>query len=258
MHNHEAAVTPILTRQNLVMAMLLFVFFSGVYWLTYSGVFLSGDEIALFDGTESLARRGNTQVTYALNERVLRDYAIGPQPDTPLVDSEPMQMLLGVVLFRAAELLPGVGLVHAVWVLNVLVCAAMVSTLYLFARVLGYGVMVSLGGGALLGLGTIIWPYSKVFFREPLVTLLLFAAALCLFAWRRVWGITLGCVAHQGGGAAQPADLCGDCPATRVTAPGMGAVGSPAGAGKRGCSGGIFCYEPRPANRGSSPILRPD
>ncbi len=192
MSDRHSPVPPILTRSNVTAAFLLFVLFTGIYWLTYSGVMLSGDEIGLWDGTESLARRGNTRVTYALNERILRDYAIGDQPDTPLVDSEPMQMVLGAGLFLAAEALPGIGLVHAVWLLNVLVSAAAVSVLFLFARALGYAPQPANSAGLLFGLGTIIWPYSKVFFREPLSMLLLFSAALCLYAWRSRWRTLAG------------------------------------------------------------------
>ncbi|MBN2470472.1 MAG: hypothetical protein JXN59_07095 [Anaerolineae bacterium] len=187
MPDHQPTPAPILTRRNGTIALLLFMLFTGVYWLTYSGVMLSGDEIGLFDGTESLARRGNTRVTYGLNERLLRDFTIGDQPATPLVDSEPMQMLLGAGLFLVAEALPGIGLVHAVWLLNVLVCAAAVSVMFLFACVLGYDTRTGVSAGLLFGLGTIIWPYSKVFFREPLSMLLLFSAALCLYAWRQRW-----------------------------------------------------------------------
>ncbi len=175
------------TRRNLLLALCLSVLLTGVYWFTYSGRFLSNDETAMFDAAESLVRRGNTRLTYTFNLRIIRDYTIAEQPNTPLADSEPLQLILAGALFALAERLPGVGLVHAVWLLNVLVCAAAGGVLFLYARLLGYSERTAAAGALLFGLGTVAWPYSKVFFREPLVLLLLLSAALCLTVWRSCW-----------------------------------------------------------------------
>jgi len=39
-------VGPLLTRRDLLLALCLAALLTGVYWLTYSGRFLSGDETA--------------------------------------------------------------------------------------------------------------------------------------------------------------------------------------------------------------------
>ncbi|GAB4571916.1 MAG: hypothetical protein Kow0077_09860 [Anaerolineae bacterium] len=174
----------LITRRNFVLALAMFTLLTGLYLLTYSGVYISNDETGLFDATESFARRGNTRVTYMLNVRLIREYKIREQPDTPLVDAEPMQIVLAAILFRVAEMLPGIGLVHAVWLLNVLICAATASVVFLYARLLHYSERVSIGAALLFGVGAIAWPYSKVFFREPLAMFLIFSAAFCLHAWR--------------------------------------------------------------------------
>ncbi|NPV68178.1 MAG: hypothetical protein HPY64_13645 [Anaerolineae bacterium] len=176
-----------LTRRNLLLALCLVVLLTGVYWFTYSGRFLSNDETAMFDAAESLARRGNTRQTYTFNLRVIRDYTIAEQPNTPLADSEPLQLILAGTLFALAERLPGIGMVHTVWLLNILVCAAAGGVLFLYARLLGYSERTAAAGALLFGLGTVAWPYSKVFFREPLMLLLLLSAALCLTVWRSCW-----------------------------------------------------------------------
>ncbi len=162
----------------------LAVLLAGVYWLTYSGQWLSNDEIFLFDAAESLARRGNVRLSLASNLWLPREYPLGEQPFTPPVDAEPLHVVAAAALFALADAIPGVGLLHTVWLLNVLVVAASGAVFFLYARLLGYRESVALAGALLYGLGTIVWPYSKVFFREPLALLLLFSAALCLHAWR--------------------------------------------------------------------------
>lgn len=193
--SHQAPPSEsLLSQRNVRLALAVFVLLTGVYLFTYSGVYLSNDETGLFDATESFARRGNTHVTYDLNVRRVRDYVIGTQPDTPLVDSEPLHILLAAPLFLIAEALPGIGMVHTVWLLNVLVCAGVGSLVLLFARALGYSAGVSTSAALLFGLGTIVWPYSKAFFREPVLMLLLFGAALCLYVWRARWRSLAGWV----------------------------------------------------------------
>jgi hypothetical protein len=126
-------------RRDALLALCLTVLLLGIYWLTYSGRILSTDEASLFDGVEGFVRRGNTQVALTLDYPNVRDFSVGDQPTTPLVDAEPMQIMAGALLFSLGQALPGVGLMHTVWLLNVLVCAASGGVLFAYARVLGYG-----------------------------------------------------------------------------------------------------------------------
>jgi hypothetical protein len=175
-------------RRDALLALCLTVLLLGIYWLTYSGRILSTDEASLFDGVEGFVRRGNTQVALTLDYPNVRDFSVGDQPTTPLVDAEPMQIMAGALLFSLGQALPGVGLMHTVWLLNVLVCAASGGVLFAYARVLGYGRKTAIVATLAYGLGTMIWPYSKLFFREPLAVLLLFGASLCLYLGRVQWG----------------------------------------------------------------------
>ena len=52
-------------------------------------------------------------------------------------------------------------------------------TFYFLVRRLGYGGRVPLLMALLLGFGTLLWPYAKYLFREPLCALLLLLAAYC-------------------------------------------------------------------------------
>src|SRR5690606_38425013 len=105
---------------------------------------------------------------------------------TPLPDvgAEPLQILLAAPLYWLISHIPGVGLIHGVYLFNVLVSAAAGCVLYLYARTLGYAARVGVLAALLLAMGSIVWPYSKTFFQEPLALLLLLSAALLLEKWR--------------------------------------------------------------------------
>jgi hypothetical protein len=101
-------------------------------------------------------------------------------------------------LFSAARLVPEWGLAHTAWLLNVIVCAAVGVLFYWLALTLGYSDTVGIVGALALGLATALWPYSRSFFREPLLALSLLAAALCLerlraAGYRSAW-LLLGAV----------------------------------------------------------------
>src|SRR5690606_19420622 len=104
-----------------------------------------------------------------------------PLPD---VAAEPLQMLLAAPLYWLADRVPGVGLAHSVYLFNILVSAAAGCVMCLYALALDYGVRVGVLAALLLGMASIVWPYSKTFFQEPLALLLILLAALLLEKWR--------------------------------------------------------------------------
>jgi hypothetical protein len=67
--------------------------------------------------------------------------------------------------------------------LNPIVTALTVSVVYLFAGVLGYSQAVRIFVALSFAIGSLAWPYSKTFFREPLaaLSLLVTALAACLY-----------------------------------------------------------------------------
>src|SRR5207247_920371 len=67
---------------------------------------------------------------------------------------------------------------------GVLVAALTVAQLYLLGRAVGYGPRMAVLTAAAYGLGTLAWPYSRTFFRDPLAGLALLAAALAAARWR--------------------------------------------------------------------------
>ena len=78
--------------------------------------------------------------------------------------------------FRTATILiiwsTGICITRTVITLfNVLVAAATVATLYRLGRAAGYGARPATFAAAAYGLTTLAWPYSRTFFRDPLVGL---------------------------------------------------------------------------------------
>ncbi|MBN1678696.1 MAG: hypothetical protein JW966_00295 [Anaerolineae bacterium] len=163
-----------------VIGVCLIVLCVAAYFVTYNGYAVSRDEWLLFDATESLARRGNLRLNYEYDSYVPKSL----DEARPLaVDTEPLQPLLAAGLFRVGQALPAVGLAHTVWLFNILVTALTLATFYAYGLALGYRARVVALAAAALGLGTIIWPYSRTFFREPLFTLL---ALLSVYLMRRL------------------------------------------------------------------------
>lgn len=170
-----------------MLLVVLFVTLCSVYMLTYSGRIESTDTLFLLDATGSLVRYGDTRLDVTAGVRppppnqLLTGGLYDPLPD---VAAEPLQMLLAAPLYWLADRVPGVGLAHSVYLFNILVSAAAGCVMCLYALVLGYGVRVGVLAALLLGMASIVWPYSKTFFQEPLALLLILLAALLLEKWR--------------------------------------------------------------------------
>jgi hypothetical protein len=187
---------PLLNRQRIHLLLAIFVLLASMYMLTYDGDIESGDTLGLFDAVASQVRFGDDLL--ALSAWFWQPDAQPAHELFPLQHSaaEPLQTWLGAVLYWLADKLPGVGLVHAVWLLNVLVAAAAGCVVFLYALALGHAERTAVLGAVGFGLGTIVWPYSKTFFREPLALLLILLTAFFAERWRqsgyRAWKLLLG------------------------------------------------------------------
>ncbi len=172
-----------LRRRRISPAALLFVLLASVYMLTWSGRINSNDALLLLNASSSLVRYGDMRA----------DLGAGNTPQTPdqfvagpgygelqEIRVEPLQVWLAAPLYWLALHLPGPGLAHTVYLFNVLVSAAAVSLFYAYARMLAYSERAALAASLLLGLATIVWPYSDTFFQAPLTPLLLLLAAFLL------------------------------------------------------------------------------
>lgn len=181
-----------LNRQRLSLLIALTVLAASLYMLTYSARIESTDTLFMFDATASWVRFGDFMLDLTAGERRYWNYET-PQGALPLlpVDAEPLQIWLAAPLYRLAERVPNIGHVHGVWLFNVGVSAVSVGIFFLYALRLGAQTISATTLSVLLTAGTIIWPYSKTFFQEPLTLLLMLSAGFLLesarqsrFNWR--------------------------------------------------------------------------
>ncbi|MGQ9889898.1 MAG: hypothetical protein ACUVSX_15640 [Aggregatilineales bacterium] len=185
----SVVLSPVARRQARL-SVALVTLLASMYMLTYSGRIESGDSLLLVDAVGSVVNQGDTRLDLAVPHRPPPPQLIQPGQAYPLpaVNAEVLQLVLAAPLYWAAQRLPGVGLVHAVYLFNVLVCALAGGVMFLYGRALGYSERTATLAGLLLGLATIVWPYSKSFFQEPAALLLLLLAGLLLERWRAAGG----------------------------------------------------------------------
>lgn len=148
----------------------IFLLLVGIYLIFFRGIFIVTDEMFLYDMTESFARRGNLNDTLTYSHSSIR-----PSSSNELFHYddtyEPLQPILATPLFLVAEAIPSLNLVHVVWLFNVVVVALIPLGFYDAVKTLGYDERTAWLSAVLLGAGTLLMPYSRTFFREPLMTL---------------------------------------------------------------------------------------
>ncbi len=157
---------------------LLGVFLLSLYMITYSARIESGDTRLFFDAISSFVDRGDVLIDTGAWFRFPNTFESGDPAPLRSVEVEPVQILAASPLYALAKLIPGLGLVHTVWLFNLFVAAAACLVLYAYALTLGYAESTALTASILLGTATIVFPYTRTFFREPLAMLLLLSAAL--------------------------------------------------------------------------------
>ena len=151
----------------------------------------------LFDAVSSWVDHGDLRLDLAAWHRppsLVGDF------DLARYDIEPLQVMLAAPLYALVKAVPIVGMAQVVWLFNVIVCALAGGVMALYAAALGYAQRTALAAGLCLGLLTIVLPYSKSFFREPLLMLMLLSAGLGLERLHQTgfrpsiwWVIAAGC-----------------------------------------------------------------
>jgi hypothetical protein len=161
--------------ERIVIVWVVFALLCSVYLLTYRGLFQSVDELNLFAVTESLVQTRSLQTP----QLAFAEY------HNQVGRFEPLQSLLATPLYWLAVRSAWLGNIHTVMLFNVLVTALTGAVLCVLLEHLGHSSRRAFLGALLYGLATIAWPYSRSFFREPLVGLLLAVAALGWVRWRQ-------------------------------------------------------------------------
>jgi hypothetical protein len=193
-------------RRHVRPALLLGMFFLSLYLLTMGGHLDSPDEELMFQVTRSLALRGSMDIGDTVLAEGLaqvgtngRSYA--PYGPVASVMSVPFydlgQGLAGLLPQRYSE----VATRFAVGLRDPLISAAACVLFYAFGLELGFGTFVATLLTLAFGGATLVWPYSKYSFSEPVtgfwLLLAVFGAVRAVrssrsIAWSALSGIALG------------------------------------------------------------------
>jgi hypothetical protein len=160
--------------RHLILALTIGGLLYLVYLLTFSGTFKTDDELYIADTAQALSIRHSLYLNQSAYLRPLQT-----------TDVELAQPILAIPFYWPAYHIPWVGNIHAILLFNPAVTALTAVLLFYYALSRGYRERTAVVAALLFGLTTIVWPYTKTFFREPLSTLNLLGAAFCLENWRR-------------------------------------------------------------------------
>ncbi len=181
--------------------LMLFVFLFSIYSFTMAGSIQYGDEIEKYRVAQSIVDRRDLSFrpTQQRSETGAggRNYSI----------YELGQTLLEIPFYVAGRLidsfhpLPDINQTAQLIVgfLNPLLTALTAVLLYRTCLVLGFADNLSLALALVFGLATIVWPYSKGFTREPLLTFLLLLSFYLLYHFQQTgdagWLVAAGTAA---------------------------------------------------------------
>lgn len=179
-------------RRHRSMMGALFFFLFSLYMLTYNGELAFNDELQMVNTTASYVEFGDSKYDLAL-WYVWTNYGplgtlipeLYPLPESPI---EPMQSMVGVPFYWLASQ-SGLGVIHLMWLVNVFVVIATCVLFFRYVLLLGYKADVALFAALMLGVCTVLWAYTRTFYREPLTLLmvLLFGYLLELGRQKRIW-----------------------------------------------------------------------
>ncbi|NDJ87496.1 MAG: hypothetical protein GYB66_16605 [Chloroflexi bacterium] len=170
-------------RRGWIGGLAVFGILVTAYLLTFRGLPFSKDELFIYDSTESLARRGYLARTFEYDQIKPAQVPPSSSDEMPWLPpaQEPLAIVLGVPFFWLGEHLPDLGMMHSVWLMNVIMTAAVGASLYAVVLRQGYRFEIALAAALVFGLGTNAWAFSRHLFREPTMTLMvLWSFALAL------------------------------------------------------------------------------
>ena len=162
--------------RNTSTLIVLLSLLSCLYLIVFSGRIESGDSLILFDATNSFFRFGD----WLLDESAIQIDEQHSGQGLASYQGERLQPILAQPLFWLAWIIPDLGLVQTTWTFNIFVTIGIIAIFYILCRHLKYSLNVSAIASLLLGSATILFPYTKTFFREPLVALILMGIVLSL------------------------------------------------------------------------------
>lgn len=179
--------TSLTTRSRFALFILLMVSLASFYMMTYSGQIEIADQLLYFDATSSFVNFGDIKSDESMWQYGTTPRSFPRRESNPLreINVEPGMIAAAAPLYWLSAQSDGIGLVHSVYLFNVLVTAGLGGVFFWYALILGYREGTAIAGALALGLLTILLPYSQTFFREPLMMMLLTLCGLTLEAWRQ-------------------------------------------------------------------------
>ncbi len=163
-----------------------------LYLLAYRGGFHSVDEVSMFAVTESLVKFGQVNTDQIAWTQWTTSQAEAQGffgPDGHVYSKKGVALSLAQApLYGLALLLPGLGMLQTVSLLNAFITAATGLLLFMFLERMGFSIITSLLTALIFGLATIAFVYAKYLFSEPLAGFLLLLAAYMLFTYRQEGG----------------------------------------------------------------------
>jgi hypothetical protein len=182
----------VIDRREGSLALCLAIFLSSVYFLTFSGIYHSSDEMAMLVATDSLVRRGAWDIELL---RWMGEQQGSFGPDGHLYSRKGIGTTLAALpLYGLALQTHRLGNVQTAMLTHGLVTAWTGALLYLFLRRLRYDKGPALGTALAYGLATMAWPYARYLFSESLAGLGLMLSAYSLVCFQG----TLGSRGRQG------------------------------------------------------------
>ena len=163
-------------RRIIDISIALFILFISIYSLTYSGTYVTDDEHILSSRSLSFALdEGANDFRVLGNNRVFEL----SQLSSDAVNIEPAQTIIGSILVRLAVSL-NTGRVQTLFLMNIWVTAASAVIIFITLIITGYTKITSLVLSLFIGFGSIVWPYSRTYFRDPLAMFFLSTAWMFL------------------------------------------------------------------------------
>lgn len=192
-----------INRASLGLFITSLLILASVYMMTYSGRIQSGDTLRIMDATNSLVNFGDLAHDETAWQEPINDLVWQDSYSFSIYDlNEPLIVYVAAIPYVIAKSIPNIGLVHATWLLNIVLTILSAALFFLYAQLLNYDTRVALIGILLFGLCTSIWPYSKTLFRAPLVMFFLLLTVIFLELWRqkyhRLWWFGLAIIAFVG------------------------------------------------------------
>lgn len=159
-----------MTKSSLSAVFFLFTFLIGIYALFYNGVPVTDDEQLFASAAMNLATQGDFSAGQLLGNTRLNGNYYGV---------EPLHPVFAAVWYTLISKTAYIGGLQELYLLPILYTSLTAVLILAIARLWGYSLRVGIIVGIIFGLGTIAFPYARMFFRETLAMCLMTLAWLC-------------------------------------------------------------------------------